>query len=240
MHLRRLELYGDSHCRQYAYRMRTLDEKRRNRHGSSNALEQLLEDFQYAECQEPKDKIYGLLGLAHDCEDGSVDADYSKQLFEIYHDVVKYFTGRRPDSNRHPSPADRTMRIVRFSELIQRQLGPFVYPAISSPPDQDKFTSTVIRAVGSIGGQILHLGPTLSEMISTSSANKKWRSCFPAYYPLPDDIQRLRIANEKYMELLLKSETREMSEKFCAIDATMMYSKAVPDNKSFWISSEHE
>ena len=240
LHLRTLERRGNYNIQQYGYRIRTLDEKRKNKHGESNTLEKLLEDFQYAKCQEPKDKIYGLLGLAHDCEDGSVEADYSKQLYEIHHDVVKYFISRRPDSNRIPSPADRAMRIVGFSELVQHQLGPFVYPAVSSPPDEDKFNSTIVRAAGSIGGKVLHLGPSFSEIISTNVANKTWRSCFPTYYPLSDDIRILRTANEKYMELLLKLETREISEKFPAIDANMMFSKAFPGNKSSWISDEDE
>jgi hypothetical protein len=39
-----------------------LDKKRKGRHGSGNRLEKLLEDFKYAGCKDPRDKIYGLLG----------------------------------------------------------------------------------------------------------------------------------------------------------------------------------
>lgn len=67
-----------------------LDEKRKGRHGSDNRLERLLEDFQYAGCKDRRDKVYGLLGLAYDCQDGSVEPDYTKSLFGLYTDVLTW------------------------------------------------------------------------------------------------------------------------------------------------------
>jgi hypothetical protein len=68
--------------------IRKLDEKRKGRHGSDNRLEKLLEDFQYAGWKDRRDKIYGLLGLAYDCQDGSIEPDYTKPLFGLYTDVL--------------------------------------------------------------------------------------------------------------------------------------------------------
>lgn len=51
--------------------------------GLPTKLETLIEDFQYTMCEEPRDKIYGFLGLAHDCQDGSIQADYLKPLFGL-------------------------------------------------------------------------------------------------------------------------------------------------------------
>lgn len=95
----------------------TLNEKREDRHGDSNRLETLLEDFRYAKCHEPRDKIYRFLGLAHDCEDGSIEANYSKSLFDVYLDVINFFNRQRPllaDLNSH----DKAVKVVRFSQLV--------------------------------------------------------------------------------------------------------------------------
>jgi hypothetical protein len=70
--------------------IRKLDQKRKGRHGRDNRLEKLLEDFQYARCKDQRDKVYGLLGLAYDCQDGSIEPDYTKPLFGLYTDLLTW------------------------------------------------------------------------------------------------------------------------------------------------------
>jgi len=70
--------------------IRKLDQKRKGRHGKDNRLEKLLEDFQYARCKDQRDKVYGLLGLAYDCQDGSIEPDYTKPLFGLYTDLLTW------------------------------------------------------------------------------------------------------------------------------------------------------
>jgi hypothetical protein len=222
------------------FRILSLDQKRKNKHATHNTLENLLETFAYAECQEPRDKIYGLLGLAHDCEDGSLEADYSKPLFEVHYDVVSYFNHRSSFSNGHPSATDRAFRIVRFSELVEHHLRRVIYPPISSTPSTNKFTSTIVRAIGSICGEILHIRPTYREMISSSTANKRWRSSFPMHYSSPEDIRRLRTANETYVKWLVESTTTRELDKLRTIDPTKMFSKAIPADIRFGEDGEYE
>jgi hypothetical protein len=61
-----------------------LYEQREGRHGDTNRLEMLLENFADSQCTELRDKIYGFLGLAHDCQDDQITVDYSKSLFDLY------------------------------------------------------------------------------------------------------------------------------------------------------------
>ena len=173
----------------------TLNEKRAHRHGDSNRLETLLEDFRYAKCQELRDKIYGFLGLAHDCEDGSIEADYSKPLFDVYVDVINFFNRQRPlltDHNGH----NRAAKVVRFSQLVQRLLGH------DSTPISRMNQAQIVLAIGTVGGTILHVGPTFHELYSSSAVYKEWKRSFGKYYSSPADIQRLREANEAYEEIL--------------------------------------
>jgi hypothetical protein len=39
-------------------------------------------------CADPKDKVYGLLGVAADCDELGVIVDYSKPVEEIYIDTA--------------------------------------------------------------------------------------------------------------------------------------------------------
>jgi hypothetical protein len=48
-----------------------------------------------AKCSEPRDKVYGFLGLANDYLDDSFEVDYSKSLFKIYEDVIKFYCQTR-------------------------------------------------------------------------------------------------------------------------------------------------
>lgn len=42
-------------------------------------------------CQDPRDKVYALLGLASDCRGGASVPDYSKTTFEVYWDVMWFY-----------------------------------------------------------------------------------------------------------------------------------------------------
>lgn len=70
--------------------IKKLDGKRKGRHGSDNRLEKVLEDFQFAGCKDRRDNVYGLLGLAYDCQDGSIEPDYTKTLFGLYSYVLTW------------------------------------------------------------------------------------------------------------------------------------------------------
>lgn len=65
-------------------------------------LKTLLYTHHNSRCTEPRDSIYGLLGLASDCQNGQLVADYTKSTTQIYHDVMDLYKpflgfGRRDD-----------------------------------------------------------------------------------------------------------------------------------------------
>ena len=63
---------------------------KRESHGSS--LKELLHDCRDSLCTDQRDKIYALVGLASDCQDGQVVIDYSKSLAQVYKDVMKLYS----------------------------------------------------------------------------------------------------------------------------------------------------
>lgn len=215
-----------------------LDAKRTGRHWDTNRLETLLEDFQYAKCDEAMDKIYGFLGLAHDCQDGSLEADYSKSPFDLYADVIRFFCRRRVLRNGCTNDLDRSMRVMRFSQLVQRLLGD-----IGATAANRSVTTDVVQVRGAFGGRILHLGPNYTEMLSTYDANKKWKLSFESHYPLPQDVKKLREANESYGATLLAMADRDVS-RVRGIEPRDMYSQAKrvdrlwDDNENDWFRQE--
>ncbi|KAN0095104.1 Heterokaryon incompatibility protein (HET) domain containing protein [Hyaloscypha variabilis] len=176
--------------------IKKLDEKRRDRHGASNHLQFLLEDFQDAQCQDPRDKIFGFLGLAHDCDDGSIEVDYSKPLFDLYSEVMNFLCAQFRWGDDGMEVCYNPTETIYLSQLVQRLLS---FPK-GSPPS---FCQTrAFIAVGAYGGRILQLGPTDIELSSSSAAYKDWRRAFEDSYYSGDDIKKLREVNEAYDDLL--------------------------------------
>jgi hypothetical protein len=203
-------------------RLRALDNKRRDRHGPSNRLEVLLEDFKYAQCTEAKDKVYGFLGLAHDCQDGFIQVDYNKSLFDIYLDVIKFFCRRRQGSAHSTNDLDRSMRIVYFSQLLQTLLRP--------PQPDPHFECTddyVVQVRAAIMGEIFQLGPTSESIVSSASANRQWKASFQDSYSLPADIQKLREANQAYTAKILDMPNW-ITGNICGISPLIRYSRSIP------------
>ena len=208
--------------------IRDLGAKRLDRHGSANRLEQLLEDFQYAECEEPRDKIYGLLGLAHDCR--SIPADYSRPLFDLYSDILAHFCQTQKLAESGSNAFDRSMRITRFSQLIQSRMGSSNCPKMANIP------KNIVVATGAIGGAIHRLGPTYEEVCSSSSIYRQWRLAAESHYFTSSDREKLRESNEAFDIFLFKSLDVVKRDVF-GIDPQDLYSRASPDG-GFWDDKE--
>jgi hypothetical protein len=80
-----------------------------------NNLEDLLNSTVECICTDPKDKIYGLLGLLDDNQSKEISVDYSKSLFEVFADVMRFYF--------HLSSYTPGLYTVRFAQLLQKTLG---------------------------------------------------------------------------------------------------------------------
>ncbi|TVY81065.1 Heterokaryon incompatibility protein 6 OR allele [Lachnellula suecica] len=76
-------------------------------------LARLLENFADSRCQDPKDLVYGFLGLATDPSIGDLPIDYSKSIPEMYADLILW-----------ANKSDK-LDLAAFSELVQGVLSPF-------------------------------------------------------------------------------------------------------------------
>lgn len=196
-------------------RIRPLIEHRDRRDTDEYRLESLLDKFRGAQCSEKKDKIFGFVGMAHDSED-EIEVDYSVGLFDLYQKLVDFHQASEPLQAENVfmddllPEFDRTIRLVKFSALIQNMFEGGV-EAATRTVDFNSQPKKYYYARGALAGEILYLGPTYSETISTFKANKTWKKNIEKIYASKkgDAISELRREDLIYSkELLTWAETK--------------------------------
>jgi hypothetical protein len=74
-----------------------LERERQEKYAGGHTLRKLLENHQHAVCKDPRDKIYGFVGLATDAR--GFPMDYQKSLLEVWKDTM-VFSKSISDDNR--------------------------------------------------------------------------------------------------------------------------------------------
>jgi hypothetical protein len=87
----------------------------------ASPLEALLHEFYDAQCSEPRDKVYGMLGIAKDCGEHpdtglyrGPQPDYAKHIVDVYLDVVAYLR----DTSVSSSVSPLTVKLLQKSLRI--------------------------------------------------------------------------------------------------------------------------
>jgi len=123
-HLPRLDGKASLVARSFAGHLDSQRYARRINRLPATGLKSLLATCETSYCQDPRDKIYGILGLASDISKNKISVDYSKSLFEIWEDVVRQNAIQDGDD----------VHTVHFAQFVQRViLGPL--SANSEPRD---------------------------------------------------------------------------------------------------------
>lgn len=150
----------------------------------AHTLRKLLQSHRNARCKEPRDKIYGLIGLAVDAR--GFPMDYNKSLFEVWTDTMVFINGQGMFRE-----TQREADIIACGNLIKYLLmGTQSTPLqqIVRPYEgQDDSTmivegtqagndSRVFGLRGTAIGQVISVGPTTSEIVTSLEAADKWDS----------------------------------------------------------------
>jgi Heterokaryon incompatibility protein (HET) len=138
---------------------------RKEYHQIGCGLVELLETFSDAECLDPRDKIYGLLGLANDIEDGALLADYGKSASDLFGDVVSFYY--RQSLEQEVSGANMNWRspgLLRFAQLLRQLLFRDDSPNQAEVGFISGRTSELFIFVGVFTGSVAVVGPTLVEV----------------------------------------------------------------------------
>ncbi|KAH8807352.1 heterokaryon incompatibility protein-domain-containing protein [Xylogone sp. PMI_703] len=156
--------------------MRIYRQRNNRRKGRCN-LHVLLEDCGSNLCLDPRDKVYGLLGLATDGQNFKVD--YSQPLFELYASVVDQYLWTEI----------LNVRVVRFSQFLLR-----IWPELLNFNMQIKGSISLysqINITGVLGGDITHIFVGDSKLYFTDK--DPWKSQLRQRFreqPTPRDLQQ--------------------------------------------------
>jgi hypothetical protein len=149
--------------------------QRKVRFNGGHTLSNLLQTNQHALCQDPRDKIYGFIGLAIDGHD-TFPMDYSKTLFEVFSDTILFL-----NSDESRSQHD----FLSLSRLVNRMLG----GALGVKPDgpaqdfnagyittKSAPVSGLVHVPVRLVGRIKEIGPSFSDLVAKIEKLNEWTS----------------------------------------------------------------
>jgi hypothetical protein len=157
---------------------------RETKYLGNRLLRNLLRDHQDAKCKDPRDKVYGLVGLSTDCF-RRLPMNYRKTLWEVYKDVVTFYM--------------LDPELLELSKLLRSLIGG---PDKVSPRDleKEKVTDvlelhptdpTTIKIHTGLIGMIFHLGPTYNEIMSSFENVSDWEAAIKRVVSKPSLGQHL-------------------------------------------------
>ncbi|KAK2601599.1 hypothetical protein QQS21_004834 [Conoideocrella luteorostrata] len=179
-------------------------------------LRKLLQDHQEARCEDPKDKIYGLVGLAADAR--GFPMDYGRSLINIWTDIMEFVNGRRllPDSDvisfgklvkflLMGATCDPWQQITSKSTIgdVQQRIG--LIDDSTTPNDLRVFN---IKA--NVFGQIKYIGPTVSEIVGDLARENEW--AMSSQQVFRDDLGAAQRENRMLLRAVLDVNNAELPD----------------------------
>jgi hypothetical protein len=182
-------------------------QKMNDKYKGGQNLRQLLEGHENSICNEPRDKIYGFVGLATECHEFPMD--YEKSLFQVWKDTVAYAT-----STKLVSSTD----VLPFAKLVKKLLGPAtidqalreMQPLPSQPREvKEEDDTSVIRFKARLAGKIVHLGPSPDELISDLSETSNWTGAIQKQFKT--DLGEANKENDLFLEALEECDEDQLA-----------------------------
>jgi hypothetical protein len=149
--------------------------------------------------------------------------DYAKSMFELYLEVIKFHHHAKSLDGHSNRETDRKMKLVGFSRLLQQIFDGRVETEVQGQARmidglgiREKYINFGVNARGLIEGEIIHLGPSYSDTVSSFEANKAWKNSFWKYYDHPQDLELLREQDEAYTATLLDMDPTDLT-RVCSL-----------------------
>jgi hypothetical protein len=145
------------------------------RYIGSHTLRKLLQDHREALCKEPRDKIYGLVGLAADAI--NFPMDYTKSLIEIWKDTMVFMNsqGLLPEPDIIPfGGLVKSLLIGVNLGPLEQALRPYEPKPNSTLIIEDRNSPRVFKLPAFVVGCVLAVGPSTEEIISSPRKADDW------------------------------------------------------------------
>lgn len=179
----------------------------------SQNLLSLLQNYRRSRCKDPRDKIYGLIGLASDCYGFPID--YSKSTYEVWKDTMVFMTCNNMVEK---------LSIIALSRLVKnrlgcQRLGPAEtngeYITQTEDPKNNSTRSESIKLTLIVVGVIVHIGPTLERVIAELCAVDEWSASIYSNFSQTHGVAR--------------EESDFFLQQLEALDDTLLMRISVPD-----------
>ncbi|KAK4445144.1 heterokaryon incompatibility protein-domain-containing protein [Podospora aff. communis PSN243] len=160
-----------------------LDKQLRGKYRGSHSLRSLLEAHHHALCRNPRDKVYGLAGLADDCYGFPVD--YEKSLFEVWSDTLSFLEDMEQTQSDLPGLALLMMNALGGPSELKPTTGPRSNIQLWLP--------------FSLLGVVAYIGPTPTQCINNLVDADTWTASIRRNGRKGSDME----ANERLVRRLL-------------------------------------
>jgi len=151
---------------------------------------------------------------------GTLRVDYSRCFYDIWIDAVKavYFLAR-PITERFPhlDPFyERAISVVRTAGALQAALGGMVEGELHHAANVHIGETPILQALGYVAGRITDIGPDYTSLVGSFRAQQEWLSKCERSYDDSDDLERIRIINERYSIKMISYGNKDLS-RVCEI-----------------------
>lgn len=188
-----------------------LDHLRNDKHEGSCTLKSLIINHAEAHAKDPRDKIYGLVGLSLDGR--GFPMDYQKSLYEVWVDTVRFMNANKllPKGCITRFKFLRTLRtMLNLKESVTGVVAMRHAAANHCPlkvedgSAQKHVQEGLMKCPGTSLGAIISLGPSASELVASVELADKWDGEVQRLYK--DDLQRATKENDNLMERIMDGE----------------------------------
>jgi len=187
---------------------------RKGKSDDSYTLKRLLEDHRRAKCLDPRDKIYGLVGLASDA--AGFPIDYEKSLYEVWKDTMEFMNRWglfKDEAQILPTGAlVKSLLMVDSSEPV-REIST-AYEDVDSMGLIDKLhSSQIFHLLATAQGCVVCLGPSPTDIIAKPSKTSEWNIAIQQTYQA-EELTAARRESDDLLEALLEQDDAVI-EKMC-------------------------
>ncbi|KIM97117.1 hypothetical protein OIDMADRAFT_57755 [Oidiodendron maius Zn] len=187
------------------------------KHIGAHTFRRLLEDHRHAECKEPRDTIYGLVGLAVDGH--GFPMDYNKSLMEVWTDTMEFMNGhglfqeskQESDIMYFGSLVKSRLMNTQFTPL-QQLLLPYKAeddsnliidgPQPSINPKAFKIKAYVLGSIGVVG-------PSSAEIASSLRKVDQWTQQVQKGFK--NDINSASLESDRLISKILNSKDTDLA-----------------------------
>ncbi|KAI9737279.1 MAG: hypothetical protein M1818_005812 [Claussenomyces sp. TS43310] len=202
---------------------------RENRIHGRQELHKLLKLHHGSMCQERRDKIYGLVGLASDFDDDTgFPFDYKKPLFQVFADVAIYLQKlRRTTSMRH----NYYINILEICKDLDRTIGPL---DVEEADHQDRSGvdgsiditgPRILEVFALLYGRIESLGPSYRDLCNRD-VSEEWKNYIMRRVPI--NMAPLISEQNEYFLKDIQSLDPSSEDKIFALKPTVSWTWARP------------